>query len=417
VEYFCILASFVCILAVYIWISISERSYFNVLTPWFVFLLPADYLLEFYHLLVFGPSASTFAYAYLYACYAATFLAFALGYTCFRTGALKLPLSTTNASGNGFAPYLVLACAIALYLPVLIQFRDQLANPRQIYEQTRTGYGVYSFSSTALCLMALVLLLFKRRLTGLELGIFSGICIAFLWLHGSKGPILSLLLILLMYLIYLRGRRISLTNFAVLGISLAVIGLGLFFITNPGLLLDSEGLEGISAYSDYTRNGMMVIDSDIAPHYGTLTLEQQIFSRIPRPLFPSKPNDFGSLYLAKHFFPEAFQQDSGAPAFSFGIEFADFGVLTLPVEFIFYLIGGILLRFFMTGLQRYRDPGSFILVLYCCGLPMIAVPGCFMLLETIVLASFVNLLNAIQLRSPGTQTPTGFYRQHQNGIG
>jgi hypothetical protein len=161
---------------------------------------------------------------------------------------------------------------------------------------------------------------------------------------------------------------------------------------------------------------MMVIDSGVGPLYGRLSLEQQVYSRIPRQIFPGKPNDFGVLYLAKHFFPEAFQQGSGAPAFSFGPELADFGVLTLPIVFVFYLIGGILLRFFMTGLQRYQDPGSFVLVLYLCGLSMIPVPSSFMLLETVVLGAFLNLLNAIQLRSPKAPNPIEQASQQERGV-
>ena len=399
-EYFCILASFVCTMAVYLWISIRERSYFNVLTPWFVFLVPTVYLLELYHLSIFGPSASTFAYAYMYACYAAAFLAFSLGYACFRTKALQLPFSSYNKGGNALVPYVVLAGAILAYLPVLIEFRSSLANPRQIYEQTRTGYGIYSYTSVALCMMAFILLLFKRRLGAIELSSFTLICMVFLWAHGNKGPMLTLMFILLMYLVYQKKYEFPVGRFILLGGALAIFGLGLFLLTNPGLLLDNAGFEGLAGYSDYTRNGMMVIDSDIAPLYGRLTLEQEVFSRIPRQIFPGKPTDFGSFYLAKHFFPAAFAQNVGDPAFSFGTLLADFGPLALPIIFVLYLSGGIFLRVFMTGLRQYRDPGNFMLVLYSCGLSVIPLSGTFLLLETIVLATFMNLLNSIRIFAP-----------------
>jgi hypothetical protein len=402
VEYFFILASFVCTIAVYLWISISDRSFFNVLTPWFVFLVPATYLLELYHLYTFGPSASAFAYGYMYACYAAAFLAFAMGYACFRTRALHLPFSSAGKSGNVLAPYLALAGAILAYLPVLIEFRGSLANPRQIYEQTRTGYGVYSYTSVALCLMAFILLLFKRRLGAIELSSFTSVCLVFLWVHGNKGPMLTVIFILLMYLVYQKQYKFPVGRFVLLGGALAIFGLGLFLLTNPGLLFDKAGFEGLAGYSDYTRNGMMVIDSDIAPLYGRLTLEQEVFSRIPRPIFPGKPNDFGSFYLAKHFFPSAFAQNAGDPAFSFGTLLADFGPLTLPIIFVFYLLGGIFLRVFMTGLRQFNDPGNFMLVLYCCGLSVIPLSGSIFLLETIILAIFVNLLSSARVFAPRT---------------
>jgi hypothetical protein len=397
VELFCILASLACVVATYVYVSRRERSYLNVLTPSFAFLVPANYLLELYHLWLFGPTASAFAYALMYACYTATFVAFALGYLKTRVPALRLPFTMEAATGNGLAPYLVLAVAVALYLPVLIEFRGALLNPRQIYEQTRSGYGVYFFLSTTVCYLALVLLLFKRRLGRVELALFTLLCMIFLWLHGSKGQMLLIVFILAMHWVYVRAKRLSLARFAVFGVVLGGIGAGLFLLTNPLLLVDRQGLQGISGYSDYTRNGMLVIDSNVGPLYGKLTLEQQIYSRVPRPLFPGKPADFGSLYLAEHFFPAAFQQGSGAPAFSFGNELADFGVLALPLLLLESFFGGMLLHMFMKSLRRYQGPGDFVMMLFASGLPLIPLSGAFLLPESLILAIAANVLHGLRL--------------------
>jgi hypothetical protein len=405
VELFCILASFVGVVATYVYVSVRERSYLNVLTPSFAFLVPANYLLELYHLYLYGPTASPFAYALMYACYTATFVTFALGYVKTRVPALRLPFTAREAAAGRLAPYLVLAAAVALYAPVLIEFRGLLNNPRQIYEQTRTGYGVYFFLSTTACYLALVLLLFKRRLGRVELALFSGTCLVFLWLHGSKGQMLLIVFIVAMYWAYLRGKRLSLVRFAVFGVVLGAIGVGLFMLTNPALLVNREGLQGVSAYSDYTRNGMLVIDSNVGPLYGKLSLEQQIYTRVPRPLFPDKPNDFGALYLAEHFFPTAFQAQSGAPAFSFGIEFADFGVLALPFVMLESFFGGMLLNVFMQGLRRHRGPGDFIMVLFAAGLPLIPLSGAFLLPESLILAIVANILSGMRLAPRRAITP------------
>jgi hypothetical protein len=324
-------------------------------------------------------------------------VAFALGYTKTRVPTLRLPFASGAATGNGLAPYLVLGAAVMLYMPVLIEFRGALTNPREIYEQTRSGYGVYFFLSTTLCYLALVLLLFKRRLRRLELGLFSLLCTVFLWLHGSKGQMLLIVFILAIYWVYVRAKSLSLARFAVFGTVLTSLGVGLFLLTNPLLLVNSEGLQGISAYSDYTRNGMLVIDSDVGPLFGRLSLEQQIYSRIPRPLFPDKPNDFGVLYLAEHFFPAAFQKGAGAPAFSFGSELADFGVLALPLLLLESFFSGMLLNMFMTGLRRYRSPGDFVMVLFAAGLSLIPLAGAFMLPESLLLAIVVNILHGMRL--------------------
>lgn len=396
-EFFCILASFACVVATYIYVSVRERTFLNVLTPNLAFLLPANYLLELYHLWLFGPSGSQFAYALMYACYTATYVAFALGYLKMRVPTLRLPFTARVATGNGLAPYLVLAAAVALYWPVLSEFRGDLANPRHIYEQTRSGYGAYFFLSTTLCYLALVLLLFKSRLGRFELALFTLMCLVFLWLHGSKGQMLLVVFILALYWVYVRAKRMALLRFALFGGALAGVGVGLFWITNPSLLVNSNDLQGIAAYSDYTRNGLLVIDSDVGPLYGRLSLEQQLYSRVPRPLFPDKPNDYGALYLAEHFFPAAFQLGAGAPAFGFGIELADFGVLALPFLLLESFLGGMLLNIFMKSLRRHQGPGDFIMVLFASGLPVIPLSGAFLLPESLILAIAANIFHGMRL--------------------
>jgi hypothetical protein len=408
VEFLCILASFVCVTGTYLYVCRREGSYLNVLTPALAFLVPANYLLESYHLWLYGPSGSLFAYALIYACYAATFGVFALGYSTMTVPALRLPFARPLGAGSPFAPYLVLAAAIALYSPVLYEFRGDLANPRQIYEQTRSGYGVFFFLSTTLCYLALILLLFKRRLGKLELAAFSLVCLVFLWLHGSKNQMLLIFFILTAYAVYVRHKRVSFAKFAVFATFLVAIGIGLFLLTNPYLILGQEGLRGIASYSDYTRNGLLLIDSDFGPLYGKLTLEQEAYSRIPRPLFPDKPNDFGVLYLAEHFYPYEFTQNKGAPAFSFGTYLADFGVLTLPILLIANFLAGVLLKVFMTGLRRYNDPGNFTLVLFASGLTLIPISTNFVLPESIALALAINIFHSFRLRPRSVpQLPQG----------
>jgi hypothetical protein len=398
VEFLCIFISFACVTGAYVYVSIREKSFVNVLTPTLAFLIPADYLLEAYHLWLLGPSGTLYAYVLIYSCYAATFTAFAIGYSRSRVPAIRLPFMTPQGAGNPIAPYLVLAAAIALYAPVLVEFRNNLGNPRQIYEQTRSGYGVYFFLSTTLCYLALILLLFKRRLRKFELTGFILVCLVFLWLHGSKNQMLLVFFILSAHWVYVRKRRISLARFAVYGGFLAVIGLVLFLLTNPLLLLGGGGLQGIARYSDYTRNGMLIIDTDLGPLYGKLTLEQELYSRVPRQLFPNKPKDFGGLYLAAHYYPDEFNLDNGAPAFSFGPALADFGVLALPVLMIENLLAGILLKIFVTGLRRFADPGNFTLTLFASGLTLIPVSTNFVLPESMALAIVISLIHSLRFR-------------------
>ena len=389
--------SLLCVVATYTYASLREGSFVNIFTPTLAVVVPADYLLEAYNLTLHGPSGSVFAHVLMYGCHAASFAAFTFAYLWSSTPTLRLPFTAPLGAGSRFAPYLVLLAAIALYSPVLIEFRDVISTPRRIYELTRTGYGLYFFLSTTLTYLALILMLFQRRRGWIEPTLFTATCLVFLWLHGNKGPMLMLIFVLSTYWVYVLGKRISVLVFAVCGTVLGAFGLALFLLTNPALILEHQGLEGLAKYSDTSRNGMLVIDSDISPLYGKLTLEDELYSRIPRPLMPDKPNDFGSIYLAEHFYPTEFLLGQGAPAFSFGAVLADFGVLALPIVFVASLLSGFLLKMFMTGFRRYRDPGSFTLVLFAAGLTLIPVSTKFVLPEAIVAAIAVNIFHYLRL--------------------
>jgi hypothetical protein len=225
---------------------------------------------------------------------------------------------------------------------------------------------------------------------------------------------LLVLLILALHWTYVRGKTMSLASFVLFGAGMASAGLGAFLIINPSLLVDRNDLQGIAAYSDYTRNSLLLIDSDVGPLYGRLSLEQQVYTRLPRPLFPDKPNDFGNIYLAEHFFPEAFQAGQGFPAFMFGIELADFGVLALPLLLLESFLSGMLLKIFMKSLRRHQGPGDYIMVLFASGLTLIPLSGAFLLPEMLILAVAANILHSMRLwprraiaTVPGSGTQTG----------
>lgn len=396
-EFAIIIGSLALVSLAYLYVSKRDGSYVNVMTPTVAFLVPACYLLEMYHLAIFGPSNTLTAYALSYGCYAGYLLTFAYGYGRIRVPTVRLPFDRFESQRSRLPAYLTLAMAIALFLPIALQFRDLLTNPRAIYEQTRTGYGVNFFLSTTLSYLALVLLLFSRGARSTETTFFTLFCAILAWLHGSKGEMLELVFILGIYAIYVKNRRVSLPAFFVVIASMIVLGLALFLITTPGLLLQG-GANALAGYSEYTRNGMKVIDSGMGPLYGRLTLEAQIYPRIPRVLFPDKPHDFGGFYLAAHFFPDAFAGDTGAPAFGYGTWYADFSFLALPILMAVGLFSGILLKLFMTSLRTYRTPGNFVMVLFASGIPLIPIADTFLLPESLLLAIAVNALYCLRLR-------------------
>ena len=79
-------------------------------------------------------------------------------------------------------------------------------------------------------------------------------------LHGSKGQVISLFFLLALYQVYVdRIKARFLPSLMVVG-AMSFLMLALFAFT---MVLDQdpvEALQAISEYSDYTRNGMLVID-------------------------------------------------------------------------------------------------------------------------------------------------------------
>ncbi|HEX5460838.1 MAG TPA: hypothetical protein VFX20_12795 [Steroidobacteraceae bacterium] len=404
-----IIVSLLIVAAAYVYVSKREGTYVNVLTASFVMMIPAEYLLQMYYLLAVGDSNSVYAYVLSYGTFAAYTTAFALAYTWIRMPAIRLPFGGYEAGRSRLPAYLLLAAAICLYLPVLIKFRADIADPREIYRETRTGYGVYFFLSLTLAYLAFILLLFAKRVGKIELSMFFLLCIGFTWLQGSKGHMLGFVFILALHWVYVQHRRIRLFKFLIFTAAMALFGLMLFIVTTPDLILGG-GLQGLAAYSDYTRNGMLVIDSGMGPFYGRLTLENQFYPRIPRVLDPGKPKDFGDLYLAEHFYPDQFVTNVGAPAFANGTWYADFGVMALPLQLVAGILSGMMLKMFMRSLQRYGSPGDFIMVLFACGVPLITLGSTFLLPESLLLAVIANALFCLRVRRrrplpPGAESP------------
>ncbi len=404
-----LLASFSAVIAAYFYVSVREGTYINVLTPMYVIMIPTEYILDFYHLIAFGPSASGFAYAMSYSSYAIYTISLALTYTLLRAPRLRLPFDSPCRTGTRSAAYFVLIGAAVLYLPVIVKFRHDLANPREIYTQTRLGYGQYFLLSIALIYLALILLLFSKRAKKLELSAFLFVALVLTWLQGSKGHMLGLFLILGLYIVYVSEYPIRFFKFIGIAFVTSLLGVGLFLLTTPALLLGG-GLRALSNYSSYTRNGMLVIDSGIGPLYGKLNLEDQIYPRIPRVLDPDKPGAYGDFYLARQFFPTAYARHGGAPAFGDGLWFADFHVFALPILMVLGALAGALLKMCTKAVRDTRTPGAFIMMLFAAGMPLIPISGTFLLPESLALALFANGLYALHLypsRSSGARENMG----------
>lgn len=389
-ELVIVLASLAVLVFAYFHVSMLDGSLVNVLTPAYAVFVPTNYLVEAIILFTSEPAGSTYAYFLSFSSYAVMYLMIAVGYSL-KVRTVRLPMSAGATLGSSWIAWALLGLAILFYAPVLVEFRNILLEPRRIYEQTRSGYGLYFFTSTMLCHLATVCILFSRA-GRLEKSLFIIFGLLFLYLHGSKAHVLTLFFILSLWWVYAERRSVSVLGFSVFVVLMGFLGLLLFLVTNPGLLLGSGILEGFVGYSDYTRNGMLAIDAGIGPTFGAMTLEQEFYTRVPRVIYPEKPNDFGGFQLAELFFPEAFNRGTGAPSFGYGVLFTDFHAGAIGVCAFLGFFSGVLMRIFVNNVRGGGSAGDFIMLLFGCGTSLIPISGILLLPENLVLAIFTNVL-------------------------
>jgi oligosaccharide repeat unit polymerase len=375
----------------YLFLSWRSGNFVNVLTPFLLINIPAYFIFEFAFLLVFKYSGTRFAYSYVYATYTAGVVAKSIGYLWASPRVMPLLFQLPKIRLRGIA-FIFLCLAFALYLPVLIEYSYLITSPREIYSLTRTGYGLESFLSTFCIYVGFILLLFSQSRSRTLPIIYVAFSAVLLYLHGSKGQVIYLLLIWLYFSAFVRQYHFGIRRLIALGAMSSTILLGLFYVTSS----DAQKVDfllSIAGYSsEYTRNAMRVIDdTEMEPHLGQLTLEDTYYSLLPRQLFPEKRKDFGSLWLASKYYPSRFQEERGAPAFGLGLLYADFGIFAILYYFVGELISGAVLGILANQLRRRPDAGSFFLFAIFMDVPLIPTGTGFPLIIYYCLAHMVQL--------------------------
>lgn len=386
-----VLSSLAVAITAYIMIVVKDKSCFHILTPIYFTFIPGYYLLELVHMHYFGYSGQSSTYLYCYATYGLTFLFLALAYTRFPAIRVNLPFNVN--SDIKYLPYVIFALAVLVYLPILIEYRELILTPRAIYTKTRVGYGHMYFTSTALTYLAYIFCLFKKHPFKGEKVLFFAMSALWCFAHGSKGQVVILILIGLMYRVLVGGKKMRLSTVAAYSIGFA-LGLGsLFYAFSESMREgDLSVLVGIATYSDYNRNAMMLIEDNPEMEYGRLTLEQAIFGRVPRVLYPDKPHDWGTFALAKKYYPVWFEKKTGSPSFGvLGVPFADFGHFAILYLIFWAVVTGVLLKIFVVRLKEHRDPSDFIMVLFLANIVVIPTGVGYTLPEHLVLAFLVAI--------------------------
>lgn len=357
----------------------------------FILSMPTLYIFEMFYLYHNVDPLSEIGYCIVYLVYTLPVLFFSIGYMYVAPLKTLVLIKSTTASTT--KPALVfLFFAVFLYLPVMKEFAGDLLSPRAIYTATRSGFGLSYYGSAVACYIFLILALFNSS-WGTPLKTIAVLFSSFFaFIHGSKGQVMTILFVVLVYFICTSTRKLKFWVASVIVVIFGVVGATAFYSSVKGVEIEDLILV-MAGYSDYTRNAVMLIDSSRGFEFGKIFFEDNFFSRIPRAFYPDKPKDFGSFALALQYFPDSFYRDAGVPSFGVGAFYADVGLLVIPLSTIAGFIGGMSSRTLIARLRMYGNPGDFILLCYLIGIVLIPIGVGNLLPEHIVLAFFVYIIS------------------------
>lgn len=371
--------------ALYVYYSRREGSYLNALTGLTFLKCCTEFALEpiAFNLGIFDYRVTTFFQLYL-----ASFVAFAALIFGARRLKCRQPAILHQNIVPTLMPWIFFVLAILVYLPILIEFRDSIFNPRYIYEKTRTGYGAQFFGSALLANCSLILFLLSKRRFHF---FFTLLLISFTLLKGSKGQLLTIILIYGIWSVYVLRKRFDVKRTLTLVVVVSAI-MSAVFVFNFRGQIDSL-LITMAGYSDYNRNASLILEDQGGKiYFGRLSFENFAYSKIPRSLWTEKPKNYGAFFLAENYFPKLFEIDSGAPSFGIGIYFADFGVLAYCFIAGVYYFTGRMLRHFIQSFESRASVLSFIMVLFFADISILPVGVGYFILEYLTLATLLQKL-------------------------
>ncbi len=370
--------SLLVVVLAYLKLSRIEGSYINVLVPSLITAVPACYFFPWIYVHIFGTGASQYAFLYVYATLAVENVAFVYGYSRARAKVVRLPLRFSYQN-FGRVAWICLGLAVVIYVPLLMQFREFLLDPREIYKHTRTGFGPQFFTKRSWLTKAVVI----------------AVAMGLLLLHGTKGHVVNLVFLLILFHVYGAGRKVGLGRTFVACSAVALVMVLLFAGTMSLGDGPREMLETLSGYSDYTRNAMMVIDQHFPLQYGRLAIEANTIVLIPRVVMPSKPKNFGPMRLDEEFYPESSDMDQGAPAFGVGVQYADFGALAIVYLALCGLLRGWLARVFVNRLKLSHHPSDFFMVAFLAEVGLFPVGTGWLVPEALLVAVVLRFVSRI----------------------
>lgn len=407
--------SLLIILVCYIVFAITQKKWINFFWFSLITFIPANYLLPLFNL-IFKKQLQEISLGFLYVyAYYSIFFAFFILSTLFMLKRESLPKIKNFINNKVLTEsftfdqclklslfFLGLGIISALIIFYKIGF-SYLSFPRLLYEKTRISYGILYFPAQAFFLLSWVFILFSNKKKMILL--FSIILAIFLYFFGSKGAMLNLFLVYVLYIVITEKIKNNIFNVIKYTFLTSFYISILFLIYHPYITQSqitsiTRPLENVSSYSDYTKNTVILVDNfyKYFDHhfYGKLLLENTIYSRIPRIIYPEKPFDFGDFKLSKALYPEWHSKHVGDPSFGiFGRVYADFGPFGFIWGILVAVIKGIFLGAFYQLFKEYQTPQLFIAISYLSGVPIFSLPPADTFFENIFILPL--LLYAINL--------------------
>lgn len=396
-----IVCSAIISIIVYIAISKYEKTYINFYTPMMIFIFPIEYILELYYIYYFGYSNTSYGYFFCYLLYSLKAVFLLIIYLFFRKNVSFNKYYGIYKYNIRFSPYIFIGISFLLYLPILLEFKDIIFQPRQIYMATRLGYGLNYILSTTFFYIGFILLLVKEKTFTNKVWIFFVIGIIFIYFHASKLQYIVLIFIMIYYSVYVLNKRYSIIKTLKYILIMVIIILSLFYSNYKDYSddIDVDNLiMNVALYSDYNRNCMKVIDTFPDILYGKLTFEDYVYSRIPRQIFTDKPKDYGARYLTLYYYPEWFYSEAGDPIFGYGMQYADFRELTIFYIFISSIIDGVSICLSIKYMGSKYTIVSLFTLLTSTGVPIIITGTGGLLIETILLGLIINKIALIKIK-------------------
>lgn len=326
------------LIGLYTYVSVVKQNVINPLVFFFATVLVIQLGLTLLYFGLYGEMEYPWITQVLFlGFYVSFFAGLCLGYLLLNAYSTRVLVSRQSPKRVEYhQPTVIISLCVLMIIAILligdVSIRAHvLPFHRSFYTASRVGFGDQYFVAAAAVLLIILIALMALQ-SRLARRWWVGFGFLLMLAFGSKTNILVPLVVVFYYYYFCKGGTISWFNAAVVGLG-CVVGLIVAFWLTTTVSLQHELLFMVG-YSDYVRNFLLELTTLHRSFNGALTFQNNVFTLLPRFLWPNKPYLFGSLALSHHFFHFNPQHQQGVPAFGpFGVLFADFGVYGLLLAF------------------------------------------------------------------------------------